>query len=229
LTQSVPTVFKYLDLLTPARDASYAAHRRIFISVGIGAAVSVALWSVLFPDTFWFLRLWVGFATGAFVGLAFGSFWQLHLPARRMQTSADLLRTAFPAFGLFSLVAIFLFVPDLRAQEKELALFHSLSTQPIVSVTVAVPGRGERPIKSGLDLSEFMALTRNAQLFYPSHEGSILDFQLTLRFQDGTYRVFEARVPERHVADVAVRFHGYMAYNEILLPDARAWINKVTQ
>ncbi len=87
-----------------------------------------------------------------------------------------------------------------------------------------MPGRGERPIKSGLDLSEFMALARNARLFYPSHEGSILDFQITLRFQDGTYRMFEARVPERHVTDLAVRFYVFsMGLTRFCLPD-EAWI-----
>ncbi|MEO7326726.1 MAG: hypothetical protein ABIW82_18040 [Dokdonella sp.] len=190
--------------------------------------IATAIWRVLFPHGFWFVELWVGAATGGLAGLLAGSVWQLSNSKRRPDTSGRFILTAFLALGSFSAVSVFLLGPDIRAQESERSKIRSLVASEIVSISVHVHGKSQYDVDGKQSISSFVGLAREAELFFPSHEGSSIQLTLTVHLKDGSAFGYKCRVPERHQNDLALGFVGYFAQDEILIPGGASWLSEVS-
>ena len=70
----------------------------------------------------------------------------------------------------------------------------------------------------------FCQLVRKAELFYPSHEGSTKEIELSLILSNGEKLDFPSRVPERHRNDLSLQYRGPSNWNEIIIPGGRRWI-----
>jgi hypothetical protein len=115
------------------------------------------------------------------------------------------------------------------AEERELARFHSLSAQSLSSIIVSVPDRAPIHVQDNDAIASFVELAHRAELFFPSHEGSSLDFSISLEPKGGASEMFGSRVPEQHESDVAIHFRASITYGDILLPGGHAWLRKVMQ
>jgi hypothetical protein len=182
----------------------------------------------VFPHVHWFDKLWTGFATGGMVGLLVGYTWQLWDNDRRVLSSGRLLLTFALGWGAFSGISLLMFAPDMRSQEFERAKIRSLSTDVIDAICVNLPKQPAKTIQAEQDITSFANLIKRAELFYPSHEASVLEFNLTILLQDGTQLDYPARVPERHLSDISIEFRGPSHIYEIIIPNGRRWLDKFT-
>jgi hypothetical protein len=124
------------------------------------------------------------------------------------------------------IVAIAWVAPDLQSQEAERAKLRSLTANDISIISIR---SGERVTRcDAVDaINAFVERLHHSTLFYPSHEGSISEFQLSILLKDGTRLEYNGRVPERHQSDASLGFHGHSSWSEILVPDCRDWLAKV--
>ena len=110
-------MLKELDWSTPVGKTAIGNHWRILLSVVIGAVLFTPIWHAFFPNTLWFTKLWTGFATGATFGMIAGTWWQLGDAKRYAITSGRFVSIATLAWGAFACISLFLWAPDLYAQE----------------------------------------------------------------------------------------------------------------
>lgn len=207
-----------LDWTTSARAADRTKHRRFLWPQVVATVLSLLLWWSLYPNTFWFIKLWAAIATGTFVGGVLGSIWQLANSARFPTTSGRLLVSAIAGSGLMAILSIVVFRPALLAEELALAHVRDLSNGSIRSITVCSASLPCRDM-SREQVSAFLRQTQAAILFYRSHEASSQEFHMDLHFSDGRTEGFNAAIPERHPADIALDCEGCLA-GEVLIPGA---------
>ncbi len=214
-----------LDWQTPLKQMSLGPHWRILVGVVLGAAISVAIWGLAFPHTFWFLKLWAGFATGSVLGTLAGTSWQIRDHARRTATSGRFLLLAILGWGAFALISLFELAPQMRAEEAMRKEIRAFTSQAIKSLEVNAQGR--RIVADAASIKEFCQAANRAELFYPSHEVSTQEFEITIQLRIGNSTTYQARVPERHQGDLSLKFRGPSHWSEILLPGGRKWIEDV--
>lgn len=195
--------FGRMDWKTSSRDARWATHWRIHLSVAVGALIGVGIFYALYPHGFWFHVIWCGAAVGQAAALVASVPWQLASPDRVATTSGWFIVIGFLMTGTFALMSMFVFQPMLRAQETERAAFHALAARDIVAIAArgrCVAGRIERADTLG-DVRHRMAA---AEPFVFDHETRVAEFKLSLAFADGKTIEYAAAVPQRHPRDVAV-------------------------
>jgi len=200
-------------------------HWRILLCVVVGTLASTLIWNVLFPHTEGFAKLWAGFATGASVGMILGTCWQLSDNRRRPITSGRSLVIAIFFCCLFAGFSILLMAPEMDAQEEELTRIRSLGTGDILAISVRIKGRRSRHIEDPELIESFVAHSNRAGLFFPSHEGSTVEFQITIHRTDGAPLRYDGRVPECHQDDFSLSFRGRFVWSEVVLPGGRQWLD----
>jgi len=208
-----------LDWTTSARAADLTQHRRFLQSQAVATVLSLMAWWGIYPNTFWFIKLWAAITTGIFIGSVLGSIWQLGNAARVPATSGRLLVSTIAGSGLMAGLSMVMFRPAFHAEELALAHVRALSKSSIRSITVCSASATCRDI-SREQMSAFLRQTQSAILFYRSHEASSQEFRIELHFADGSTEGFSAAIPERHPADVALDCDGCLA-GEVLIPGAR--------
>lgn len=203
------------------------AHWRLIVCQTLVSIAAAAIWNAHSPHTFPFLKLWMGFATSSLGAMIPGVYWQLRDPKRRSQTSGRFLALSFVISAVCLAVAFFLIAPDLDAQERERALVRSLTASDISELSIRIEDEPGRRIRNAASISSLTALTRSAELFYPSHEGSKFEFQIEIHCRNGAVLEYRGRVPERHTNDISLDFHGYFGWHEIIIPGGRGWLDEV--
>jgi hypothetical protein len=216
-----------LDWAVPLRESKYGAHWRLFVCPLLLSIPATAIWHAYSAHTFPFLKLWLGLVTGALLGLIPGVYWQLKEPKRRGRTSGRFLAFGFAVNAICAGVAFFLMAPDLDSQERERALIRSLSAADISELFIQIDDAPGRFVQDAACITSLTALTRRAELFYPSHEGSKFEFQIEFHCRNGAVLEYRGRVPERHTNDISLDFHGYFGWHEIIIPGGRLWLDEV--
>jgi len=220
-------VFQELDWTTPSKSAKWPWRVSVCVLLSIGVATTFL--HLLFPDTLWFIKFWIGLAVGTFIGMIPGVTWQLLDERRRPSTSGLLLRSLLLGTGLFSCISLFLLVPDLHGQEAERSRIRSLTAQDVAAISVTGEHGRVWRVRNPDSIAMFVSAAKQAELFYPSHESSITEFHLSVELVDGSSLDFEGRIPERHANDVSLSFRGYFAITELLLPGGRQWLDSVAR
>jgi hypothetical protein len=210
-------------------ELAWQTHWRIKGCTLAGGILAVLAWRSFFPNAFWFVWLWAGITSGAFAGFLIGALWQVGAAERRRYTSGRVLASIGLPLALLAAASFFFLGPDLLSQETKLAQVRALSAEQVSSIVVVAPTQAPRIIQSKAAIASFASLAKHAELFYPSHEGSALEFEITVHLKSGGAVSFHARVPERHQEDVGLQFHGYVSWSEIIIPGGRAWLREVSQ
>lgn len=218
-----------LDWAAPLRGQRFAKHWRLLVCQLLLSIPAAGIWNAYSPHTFWFHKLWAGLVTGALVGLIPGGYWQLRDPKRRAQTSGRFLVFGFIATAVFAAVAALLMAPDLDSQERQRALIRSLSAADISELFIQIDDRPALSVRDAASIASLAALTRDAELFYPNHEGSKFDFRLEIHCQNGAVLEYRGRVPERHIDDISLDFHGYFGRHAIIVPGGRLWLEEANR
>jgi len=217
-------VLKELDWKTRAGAARFAHHWRVLSCMALGVLSSTFLLYQLAPHSFWFMILWAGGTTGSVLGLLLGLPWQLQKQSRWATTSGRFILVGLLGWGAMALLAAFLLWPALQDEEALRQTFRSLSSQHVAAIDLDTAGRHVH-YDSGTDaISDFITTARASELFYSSHEISIVEFVITLHFGNGAAMACQGRVPERHTADLALKCPGSLA-GEVLIPDGRRWLD----
>ena len=217
-------MFQKLDWSTPMAKINFLVHWRIFLCISVAVAFAIFAWHVCFPNTFWFVKLWAGFATGGLIGVGLGTRWQLQDSERHPKTSGRFLAFATFAWGVFSLISLGLFAPDLYAQERERTTIRSLKIEDISAVTVSLDGQDIQRFEGFDELDLFVGYAADAELFYPSHEGSTRDFEIEIYLTNGNSLQYHGRIPEHHQNDFTIDFRGFFTRTEIIFPNGRKWL-----
>lgn len=217
-----------LDWKTSARRSIVGDHWRILIWLAFGGITSTFIWQLCSPHTLWFDKLWAGMATGFAVGMVPGTIWQLRVRERWPNTSGWFIIIGFGGFGLFAGIALFLIAPDLHAQEQQRSFIRLLTAAEISAVWVRVDDQPTVYIIDAQQIESFADYTRRAELFYPSHEGSELEYEITVYGYDGQSWYYKGRVPERHRDDISLQFHAYFDWSEIIIPGGHQWLDSVS-
>jgi hypothetical protein len=216
-----------LDWKTPLKSISMGQHWRIWLCILVFSVLSTAIWHTMFPHTMGFMKLWTGFATGSVLGTFVGVYWQFRDNMRRGQTSGKFLLMAFLGWGAFAVISFFSFAPQMHAEETVRSETRSLTTRAVVSIELNNPTL-RTVVTDRKSIEQFCKAASHAELFYPSHEGSVQEYDIIISLDDGEIRRFRARIPERHQNDLSLDFRGPSHWTEILLPDCRKWIESVT-
>src|SRR5580765_1715097 len=214
-----------LDWTMQSKRVSSKSHWRIFVCTLVAVIVSTFAWFVRTPHAFWFMILWVGLATGSFVGLLSGSAWQLYNRKRWPQTSGCFIVASFFAAGIMAAVAVALLAPALNNEELLRQQFRSLTASDISAIDIDIKWGHLHETEGARLISMFISAARAATLFYPSHEGSIAEFSFTMHFKNGTSVSCEGDVPERHADDVTLKCPGALA-GRVLIPSGRKWLDE---
>jgi hypothetical protein len=217
------STIRELDWKTPVKSINMGHHWRIWLGILVFSVVSTAVWQALFPNTLWFLKLWTGFATGSVLGTFAGVCWQFRDRTRRALTSGKFLLMAFPCWGFFAVISLVMLAPQMLAEEAFRGDMRSLTTQNVISIKVTNE-TSRIVITDDKIIEQFCNAASKAELFYPSHEGSIEEYEISLSLRDNQIRKFRARVPERHHNDLSLDFRGPSHWTEILLPGGRTWL-----
>jgi hypothetical protein len=188
-------------------------------------AVATAVWKTLFPHCFWFVILWAGFVTGGAIGMLPGVAWQFQDPARIRRTSGRLVIAIFIGWSAFGVFAIAWLGPDFKSQESQRSRLRSLATDEVEAIAVGSSEQTLRRIDDAASVDQFLLLIQKADLYEPSHEGSILHFQLDIHLRNGRILKYAGRVPERHSDDFFLTFRGALAWHEVIVPDGRRWLD----
>ncbi len=219
-------IIQGLDWKTPLKSVNLATHWRIGLGILAFASLSTVIWHFLYPNTLWFLKLWTGFATGSVMGALAGVCWQFRDPNRQEKTSGWFLLTAFSVWGAFAVISIVILAPQMRTEESIRSEIRFMTSPDILSIVVnySTP----REVTADKRHIEQLCMTaNNAELFYPSHEGSLQEYGLTFFLRDGQVKHFQARIPERHPNDLSLGFSGPSHWAEIILPGGRKWIESI--
>lgn len=220
-------MLRQLDWDTSLNKVNIADHWRVLLCAAVGAVPATLIWHTFFPHTFWFIKLWTGFATGATAGVFPGLWWQVRDNERRPSTSGRFAATCIFGWGALAVISVFCWMPDLHAQEKERARIRSLAVADISSISIRIDGRRFRHIQDPELFASFVACSKHAELFYPSHEGSTIKFQIVIFRNNGSSLEYDGRVPERHQDDFSLEFRGYFVSTEIIVPGGREWLDSL--
>ena len=212
-----------LDWKTPMKSIDVGRHWRIWLGVLIFASLSTATWHALYPNTLWFDKLWAGLTTGSALGAFAGGCWQVRDKARRGLTSGKFLLVAVFGWGAFGVVSVGCLAPQMRAEETARSEIRSQTPQNVVSIQVEC-GASRVILADKADVEQFCEAASHAELFYPSHEGSIRECELTVFLREGQTQSFRARVPERHRDDLSLVVKGPSNVFEIRVPGGGKWI-----
>jgi len=206
-----------LDWHTSSSKADFRTHWRLHVVAALGAVVAICVFRLFYPNTLWFLVLWCGLATGSAVGLIPGTLWQLASRDRVSTTSGRFILTAALGWGAFSLVALLVLGPMLKAQETGRTAFRAFAAERVV----AIEARGRCAKARLTDDSKIRELLRRvatSELFYPSHEGAASEMTLSFILPNGKAVEYPAEVPERHLDDISVT----VGAGEMLVQGARS-------
>ena len=170
-----------------------------------------------------FNKVWSAATTGGAVGLFIGACWQISGRARRNGTSAPFLLLALVAWSAFATLSLMKLGPNMQAEERVLSEVRALTPEAIRIFEFGDVEEGARPPKIRDEkVGTFCLLTQRAELFYPSHESATQEYEITLRLIEGRPNVVRAWIPERHLADLALRFEELGRHVEILLPGGKS-------
>ena len=214
-----------LDWESPARRINLKQHWRQVVCILVSVIATTSFWCFLFPNVRFFDALWGGGSIGAWVGLLCGTHWQLKSPHRRSTTSARFMINAAIVWGLCSCMAIFELIPACYVKEQELSRLRSLKTTNVSAIAVSFEGQPIIRIDEPNDIANFVELAKNADLFYPSHEGPTRHFTITIRDSNSRATLYRVTVPDRHTADIAVRRNN----TSLLIPQGCGWLDAVHQ
>jgi len=220
-------VLKELDWKPRAGAARFEHHWRVLSCMALGAVSSTFLLYRLAPHSFWFMILWAGGTTGSVLGLLLGLPWQLQKKTRWATTSGRFILNALHGLGAMALLAAFLLWPGLQDEEALRQTFRSLASRQVAAIDLDIAGRHFRYDGGAHATTNFIAAARASELFYRSHEISIIDFAITLHFGSGAAIACEGSVPEGHTADLALKCPGSLA-GEVLIPGGRKWLDEST-
>jgi len=198
------------------------------MTVVVCAACATGVLHAFFPHTLPFFKVWSGMVVGSGVGVLAGAAWQLREKARRPQTSGWLLVYTVGIAGVFSVLVVSVLVPQMRAEEALRVRVRSLSPQTLEWILLRK--QGSDVIKmDGEALARFCQLTRTAQLFYPSGEGPLAEYQMSMLMRDSEVVDLRAWVPVWHPDDLSLTFMGPRFETEILLRGGREWLHSAGQ
>jgi hypothetical protein len=217
---------RILDWNTPLNEINIGQHWRIGLCIIIFATLATVVWHALFPHTMFFLKLWTGFATGSLVGTFVGTYWQFQNKNRRAKTSGWFLLLAFLGWGAFATISCIMLAPQMRAEESLRSEIRSLSTKSLILIQIKGNGALFVSINNADEISQFCQLASNSELFYPSHEGSLKNYELSMSFRDKKFNFFKARIPERHPKDLSLDYNGLFFHTEVIVPGGACWIEK---
>lgn len=213
-----------LDWKTPLKSVDMGRHWRIWLAIVVFSACSTRVWHTIFPHTDGFLKLWSGLATGSLMGTLAGMFWQFRDRSRRSLTSGKFLLTTFLAWGTFAAVSLVMLAPQMHAEEMVRREMRSLTAQTVLSIEVKTQA-SRKVLNDRKTIDQFCKAASHAELFYPSHEGSVREYEISISLHDEQVRSFTARVPERHQNDLSLEFTGPSHCAELILPDGRKWMD----
>ena len=220
-------MFRGLDWTPSSININFRDHWRLLLCLVLGMCCGTLIWHLYFPPTFWFIKFWNGLATGMALGIVPGAWWQLCSEERRSITSGRFIVTGIVAWGAFAACSFFLWIPELRSQEGFRAHLRSLSAETISSVSVRVDYDDYQDSWHTEDkavIGSFVACARQAELFYPSHERSLAELQITIFRNDGTWVEYNGRIPERNSGDLSLDFRGYVVWTEVIIPNGGQWL-----
>jgi len=215
-----------MDWKSPLLQVNLYVHWRVCIGIVACIVAAVIAWHYQFPHADWFLIFCCGGATGGFAGLIPGYVWQLMDEKRASKSSGKLLIAAGVAWGSFSIIALGFEAGNMRRAEIVRTTIRSLTADEIKRVELFYPDQNVRKIEKKDDIASFIRLTEKAELFYPSHELSTLEFRMHLVLTDGTVHDYPARIPERHLRDISLEFS---VSDEIRIPDGGLWLDSVAR
>ncbi|MBN1816200.1 MAG: hypothetical protein JW828_02495 [Sedimentisphaerales bacterium] len=151
-------------------------------------------------------------------------FWQFCDKERISQTSGHFLKMAILIWGAFAILSVVMMAPQMKSEETMRLKIRSLSPGNLRSVRIKGQGVPNVLVNDEESICQFCLLTSSAELFYPSHELSLEEFQITLTFQDLISWTFDARIPERHTDAISLLFKGTFAWCEIIIPRGHPWL-----
>ena len=143
---------------------------------------------------------------------------------RRPATSGSLLALMVLGWGGFSVIALLVERPDMAAQERELAVVRGLEAGDVRAITVRSDGGEPQRIVERGRIAALIALTRNAELFEPSHEAAAYQFSIALELTSGPVLEYAASIRVRHQDDIALDFRGHPMWHQLLIPGGREWL-----
>ncbi|OIO67500.1 MAG: hypothetical protein CO186_12620 [Zetaproteobacteria bacterium CG_4_9_14_3_um_filter_49_83] len=191
--------FQELDWKTPLTEIKLAESWRIVVCTALFSLLTIAVWHFFFPHTFMFMKLWASGVTGGAIGILVGLFWQLKDKDRRGRTSG-LFIFVFLGWSLFSLRAFFDLVPQMQVEELMRSEVRELSVKAIVGIQIQHHSSTVM-LSDQESINRLYQLASQAELFYPSHEGSLEEFDIQFSTMTGPWQRFSATVPERHPND----------------------------
>ena len=165
--------------------------------------------------------------TGGTLGTFAGYFWQTADASRRARSSGrHLALTVIGGVGVLWPMAVFLLGPILYSEEMVLARIRTLSVTDVAAISVQMSGQPPVKVTDPAAIVSFVESCRSSKLFYPSQERFTNESQLTVDFVDGTVWTYQARIPEKHQADLALTFRSHVGYSHILIPNGAKWLLK---
>ena len=224
-TSLLVSVLSELDWEHPAsKSPPWATHCRVYTGILACCAVSLLCWHYVFPNTFWFEKLWAASTTGGALGTGIGYWWQLANSQRRAGSSGWFFVLGVVGWGFFALISIFILGPDLAGQEHELEKIRALKNAAVLEVRVFGGDLRPQLTDHPAVIEPFKKLAGQARLFHPSHEGSLEEFEISVRLADGTVLSYHGRVPEKHPHDFSIDCRSYF-WHEIRFPIGASWLD----
>ena len=190
-----------LDWSTPLKRVNVGRHWRIWVCIVVFTVPAVAVWHLLYPNTFWFDKFWAG-VVGSFLGALIGSCWQLWDKNRRRETSGKLVGLLLITWGWFSMIAITVNGPQMKAEEAVLARLRAIKAGDIEAIEIQFANRPAVRVEDETETARFAELLPKAELFYPSHEGTIEEYRIALVMTDDERLEYIGDVRERHTGDL---------------------------
>jgi hypothetical protein len=179
------------------------------------------------------MKFWASLVTASFLFVWIGYFKEYKdkdyvLFAGKSYSKKQYYKAMFGTL-LFALVSLFMIAPDMIFQELKLSHIRNLSLSGINKIIVEYSdGRKLIADKENGNLKDFVEIVKKAKLFYPNHEGSVNSFSLTMVLSNGEIIYYKTRIPEWHTEDISLDFNEYVFRNEIIIPNGRDWIEKLT-
>ena len=188
------------------------------------------IWSRIYPEAFWFLRLWSSLITGTFCGCVIGTVWHLWKKDRQQKTPGTVgtsVAIGIAFAGLLSLLVMTTMRTTLGAQQAELKKVRTIAKEEILAVEITTEKKVLIRIDDKSSLSDFVKCLEKSRIFAPSHEGASEKLRIEIECKGKAFG-YNAWVPERHQNSICLSFDNRLGQSRIsvLVPGLKVWLDR---